>query len=68
MGVKDCISFKYSMHALTPMVDNDSISFKYSMGVTIALVLSIAWVLMRALVLSIAWVLMIALVLGIASI
>ena len=47
---------------------NDKISFKYSMGVTIALVLSIAWVLMIALVLSIAWVLIISLVLGIASI
>ena len=33
---------------------NDSISFKYSMGVIIALVLSIAWVLMIALVLGIA--------------
>ena len=32
---------------------NDSISFKYSMGVMIALVLSIAWVLMIALVLGI---------------
>ena len=31
---------------------NDKISFKYSMGVTIALVLSIAWMLMIALVLS----------------
>ena len=47
---------------------NDSISFKYSIGVTIALVLSIAWVLMISLVLSIAWVLIISLVLGIASI
>ena len=46
---------------------NDKISFKYSMGVTIALVLSIAWVLMIALVLSIAWVLIISLVLGIAQ-
>ena len=33
---------------------NDSISFKYSMGVMIALVLSIAWVLMIVLVLGIA--------------
>ena len=33
---------------------NDSISFKYSMGVMIALVLSIAWLLMIALVLGIA--------------
>ena len=45
---------------------NDKISFKYSMGVTIALVLSIAWMLMIALVLSIAWMLMIKLVLIIA--
>ena len=47
---------------------NDKISFKYSMGVTIALVLSSAWILMIELVLSSAWILMIALVLSIASI
>ena len=33
MGVNVSISFKYRMHELTPMVDNDSITFKYSMGI-----------------------------------
>ena len=45
---------------------NDSISFRYSINLMIALVLSIAWVLIISLVLSIAWMLMIALVLSIA--
>ena len=33
MGVNVSISFKYSMHAITPMGVNDSISYKYSMGI-----------------------------------
>ena len=40
MGVNDSISFKYRMGV------NDRISYKYSIGLMIALVLSIAWVLM----------------------
>ena len=45
---------------------NDSISFRCSINLMIALILSIAWVLIISLVLSIAWMLMIALDLSIA--